>query len=107
MIMLTVNNRNILSALLCLLLIILCFSLLSCRDSAEDNGDSGAFDSSYENTASAKAEAATGGAQNTEDANDGASQEKESSPTGFNESKLGGNRDSISWEELTDKATKR
>lgn len=61
-------------------------------------------DSSYENTDSASAESAADSAQNTDDTIAENSNEKESNTSGFNKSELGGNSDSISWEDLTNKA---
>ena len=104
--MLTIKKVKILSSLLYVLLIVLCFSLFSCKGNVEDNGSSDVSDSSYENTDSASAESVADGAQNTDDTTTEGSTENESSATGFNKSELGGNEDSISWDDLTNGAKK-
>lgn len=94
------NTKKVISAIVCILLIIGCLSLFSCKGNNETDEVGASADSSYENADSASAESAKDNGQNTDDTSADGSTETDGSTSGFNSTELGGNNDKISWDDL-------
>ena len=104
MIMVICNRNKFISVIFCVALIIGCCVLFSCNGNNETADDSDTSDMSYEIADSASAESAKDSTQTTENTTTENSSEKDSNTSGFQKNEFGGNNDSISWDDLTDKA---